>query len=373
MNNGLPFPTEHPYDERQLGQLFWQCSHTRCPDPDFHFSLLLGQNWRPVDVPSEAPEPGEPSVIAYFRSLDRPGLRGEVEVTALLLPREVAPADWLDAYLEHHGHTVVNRREEATPGGAVADVLTRSWGERGWLISRWTAIKDFNRLFVIQARSYEPYYYKHTQAFFVALSSFEVLHTSGWPYAERLLSFSRRYPGDFCFFYPESWQLQVDPDSHMHALGVDVVNQHGDAPLGKMRLNTVAREHLHNVQELADQYVETLKATDLEVPPIRLFPREEVGGFEEMWEGKATVSTGSDGLDIRLTAGKRPDAWFLVALLCPTRETDVESWAVNKRAYEIMLDRFLTPTEEQLAAAAEAEEEAAKAMQNGESTHTMVE
>lgn len=337
---------------------FWRCRHTRCPDPDFHFSIVLGQNWRAVDVPADPPKPGAPSPLAFFRSLDVAGLRGELEVTAFLLPREVAPADWLDAYLMHHGYTVIEREEESTPGGAVAAIRTRTWGERGWIVSQWKTVKDYNRLFLLQARCYESYYYKHADEFAVSLSRFEVMHSGDWPYAERLLSFSRRYPGDFCLFYPESWRLEEDPNNNINGLGVQLINQHGEAELGRICVFTVARPHLDSAQTLVDQFLETLRTNGLNAPPLSLAPSKDIGGFEETWQGKATIRAEGPALEVRVTAGKRPDAWFLIALLGPTRETDIEGWSVNKQAYEILLDRFLTPTEEQLKAAEEAEKAA---------------
>ncbi len=47
---------------------------------------------------------------------------------------------------------------------------------------------------------------------------------------------------------------------------------------------------------------------------------------------------------------RRADAWFLLALVGPSRPAAPDVWAVNKRDYEILLDWFRTPTDEQLQA-----------------------
>jgi hypothetical protein len=205
-----------------------------------------------VDLPVEPPTREQPlKSLALYRTADGPRL--EIEVVASLLSREVAPADWLDIYLEQVDEQVLNRREVPSPGGAVADVLTRRAGQDEAVISRWLAIKDGARVFLLQARTMEENYPQFTGACLMAVGGLQLLHPGDWPLAERLRTFTRREPGDFLLIYPESWQLVEDPSSNPNALVLQL-NNDMDGIAGKITFATVARSAESHPQTLADNY-----------------------------------------------------------------------------------------------------------------------
>lgn len=343
MNITHPFPTELPFAPAELKRDFWLCDHTRNQDPALHFRILLPKSWKPVDVPSGSPSVEEPlAQVAYFRTEDEP--RAEIDVDVMHLEREVEPSDWLDLYLEARGEQVVSRRDTDSPGGRVPDVLSRMEVEgEGAVLSRWLVLKDWQRLWVVQCRAYEADYPGFAPVFLAAFSGFKVLNPTDWPLAERLRSFSRPEPADFVFLFPQSWELAVDESSNANVLSLQLNNQIGGLAAGKIVFSTVATAVENSAQHLLNTYLDQLRANDIAMAGLELKPRMAVDGFVETWEASGTARRGEGRVETRVVIGRRPEAWFLIALLGPTRESAAEVWAINKRAFYLTLEYLKTP------------------------------
>jgi hypothetical protein len=335
-----PFPTQIAVSPERLHRDFWRWLHTRCPDPAFHFAVALPGNWRPVDLPAEPPTPDRPFVcLALFRSLLIP--RAEIEVSAALLPRDVAPADWLDIYLENRSESVLRRREKDAAGGPVADILSRRRTGQGPILSRWMAIKDGAHLFVLQARVQEGGYAQVAAAFFRAVAGFTLLHPGDWPLAEPLKTYSRDQPGDFLLCYLASWELE-QAALNGNLLIAHLTNPGGQGTAGKLTFTAVARAEESSAQSLADTYVESLMQAGLRADRLLLRPGPAVAAFEATWEAMGEANAGDVGMEVRVTVGQASDAWYLFGLLGPSRRTCADVWAVNKQALGMARDYFRT-------------------------------
>ncbi len=338
----LPFPVDNPLMKHQVEQYFYACSVRRCAEERFHFRMMLPHGWKTVDLSAAPPTLEAPSTLVVFQSAGSPD--ATIQVHAIQLAREMSPADALAFYHSAVGETVVEERTLDTPGGAVVDVLTRCETVQGPRISRWLTIKDYDCLFVLQACCPENEYRRQALAFFVALTSCQLLQPVGWPLVENLRSFSRRHPGDFCLFYPESWTLTVEAGSNEQVLGVRLMNQVGDAVLGEMAVTTLDRDAEDRPQALVDAYLDGLRHAGMPVSPVSLTPCASIGGFLKTWQGQAQISQSDGAMEVHVRIGKRPDAWFMLVLFTPSRDTNILAWAMNTRAFDILLDHFRTPT-----------------------------
>jgi hypothetical protein len=343
MERHYAFPRAVPFSDSELRRSFWRCLHTRCQDRAFHFDILLPIDWRPVDVPAEPPTAERPlTTLALFRTLAN--RRAEIEVIAALLTREIAPGDWLDCQLEHRREEILHRRDTDTDGGVVSDVLSRLATPEGLLISRCLAIKDGRHLFVLHARVMDAHYGAFADVFFMAVAGFELLHQGKWPLAESLKTFSQRYPGDFLMMYPESWMSAQDPQNTLAALTLNLRHQVDDKTFGQITVAVVSRAAETEPQRLADKYVEQLKVHGVPVDTMRLVPTLVTAGVEAAWQAVEDAAGPRGSAEIRLVVRQRPDAWYLFGLLGPSRDTAAEIWAVNKRAFEIVLTYWRTPS-----------------------------
>ncbi len=350
MSTNYAFPVEMPFAKEFLAENYWRCSHTLAEDAALHFQIVIPRTWRPVDVTPETPSEANPlPTIAFFRSIAEP--RGEIEVQLLLLPREVAPGEWLESYLETVEQEILHRRDHQTPGGTVSDFLTRAETPEGAVVSRWLAIKDLNRLFILQARTLEANYVEFPQfadAFFVAAASFTLMNPSDWELAEQLQTFSRAEPADFLIYVPESWTILQNDSSNTNALVLDIKNIVDFKTLGFITFSVVKRSEETDAQSLAANYIADLRKNGVQIPELLLTPTESRGGLESCWDAIAEVSKDGIELEVRILVGVNQDGWFLFGLLGSSRNLYSQMWLVNKRAFEILADRLKTTAKQQL-------------------------
>lgn len=340
MNARFPFPTRVPFSKERVEAEYVRHTATRCPNPDFHFSLVLPREWQPVDVPAAPPQPEAASELALFRP---PGVGGvEIAVTGVLLDREVAPADWLDLLLEGTGHEVLRERRGPTPGGDVLDALSKWTADGATYLGRSFTLKDRDRLFLLEARTSEGDYGRYANDFLMAIAGFQLLNPSDWPLAERLRSFSRREPSDVLLLYPESWTCSEDPTGGADAMNVSFNNVVGDRSAGQVNVLAVELSLELSPQGVVDRYLEEVRSSGVPAGEVVLVPAQPVDGFVEAWEGETRAFVDGGEVEVRAFVGSRPDAWFLFAMLSPSRTTRADVWAINKRAFEVILQNVRT-------------------------------
>ena len=337
-----PFPVMLADSTRQ--RAYNRLRDTRCPSEEFHFRITLPRSWRALDLEQVPPSLEQVGRLALYVQPGTPG--AEVEVSVHLLPREVAPALWLGVLLDQLGEVVLEDRTVATSAGAVSDVLTRRSVDAQEVVSRWHAIKDGDHMFCLHARCLEQRYPRLAEAFMMAVSSFELLHPGESPVAENMRSFSLREPGDFCLFYPDSWTLAADPTSNPEAVQVHLRNLQEGELLGQNSVAVVARSAEDAPARLAGHYIEALAGGGMELPALDLTRITDLGGFDGTWQdrllGRARGGS-ADALEVWVTVGRRPDAWFLLTHHGPSRSAAPALWAVNHRAYQLLLEWFRTP------------------------------
>ena len=336
-----PFPCEVSDDDARLrGYRIY--SFTRNADSAFHFSVALARGWRAVDIAGSR-STGDRAMItlAFLRTPSTP--RAEIEVSVARLPREIAAGDCLHLHLAGGGEEVLHRRDLDSEGGYVSDVLSRRLVGGEAVVSRWLAIKDGKHLFVVHARTLEEHYARFAEAFLMALASFRLTEPGSWPLAESLKTFTRRVPGDFLLFYPESWDLIEQDDSGPQALTLTLLNRVGGETAGMITFATVARTARLDAQSLADRYVDGLRRGGVRLEPLYVSPSPPIGSFAETWHAFGRAVRDERAVEVQFVIGKRPDAWFLAGLLGPTRNTAPGVWAVNTRAFDLVLTYLKTP------------------------------
>jgi hypothetical protein len=77
--------------------------------------------------------------------------------------------------------------------------------------------------------------------------------------------------------------------------------------------------------------------------PMPLSPAPTIAAFEETWYASREFPQCAGVPEVRIVLGRRPDAWFLVSLIGPSRKTASAAWAVNKRAFSVVLEYLKTP------------------------------
>jgi hypothetical protein len=335
------FPVQLRIAPRELKRDFLRFPHTYSPEPQFHFELVLPKSWQLARMPAATQIAGAAlRSIALFRNYSAPS--AEVEIIGGPFARDISPADWLDVTLERRGETVLARRDAHTRRGVVPDVLTCGGNDLAACISRWLAIKDGPRMFLLRASVQKSEYSTHADAFYVAVSSLRLLHSSPWPLAERLKTFSRARPDDFLLLFPESWELTEQPSGSSGELALELTNRvRGDA-VGQIVVGVIDRSAADNAAALVDRFVAGLQRASIQVDPLMLGELTPGKRFEKAWRAAADGRRLGMPFDISVTIGQRPSAWFVIGHVGPARTVHSNLWAINRRAYAIVTESLRT-------------------------------
>lgn len=324
----FPERSERTADEVRARMCGLQCNAGG--DERRHFRLLVPAGFR-LRAPDEAP--ASPGLLASVVSDEHPG--AEISVVVDDLPREVAPADWTWYRLERAGHQLLASREDDTPVGTMADLLTRVQGPRGPVLARSNMAKDGKRIFTITCQAPEHEVPAWARDFHVVLASFALLQPERAPLAEGLASYCQLDPAIVGFSYPASWSVReeaVTPDQ----LDVRLDSVAGHPAAGAIHASLRGGGSPRRL--LADFLGRRAReGTHLDEAP-ELTPCAAPTGFAE---AASLAMTGThQGLDVELRALvlTTPAAILLLGTCGPTRVRAAADWMVCRRAFEIVTE-----------------------------------
>lgn len=341
------FPTTDRLGKAVVEQNFVRVTDRRADDPHLHFALFLPKTWRPMDLPAEVPpEDGGLVRLALYHPDGVEPEQAAIEVAVLRQSREVDPADWLRIFLAAAGQTVLKHREVTTDAGDAPDWLTIGLDANNPLVARWVVRKNGPHLFVVQARARIEHYPWLGDVFFFAVTRFTLLNPYQWPLAESLGTFSRRDPGNFLILYPVSWERSDDPVNHPTFLQVKLINRIEGKAVGQLVFASLARNAATTPERLLDDQLAALNLGGVLVSKPLLEKGPPVDDLTETWQALFSAVGTTVGkmelMEARLFIGQRAEWCYVLLLLTPPQERMPSVWAINKRAYDIVLRFFKT-------------------------------
>jgi hypothetical protein len=220
--------------------------------------------------------------------------------------------------------------------------LSKSVFEGRSIIHRWVAIKNGSFLFLAQARCYEEDYAHFPETFMLTTSSIQFLNPIEWPLSEPLQTFSRAEPADFLLVYPESWQLQLDQHSGEEGLSLNLLNVVDGYVAGTI-IFVVLPSTDTDVVTLRDRIWGDLQENyDFSGSLSDLEKATATPGLPDRAELVSQVQCRGVAHEIRMSTATAEGATYLVAVTGPARETDDQVWAINKRAYQLVINQLIT-------------------------------
>ncbi|MBN2191740.1 MAG: hypothetical protein JW751_02895 [Polyangiaceae bacterium] len=285
-------------------------------------------------------------MLGLFENTQAPP--AELEVSVFPLFREVAPGHWLEMLLDLRGDHVLERRDQTTPKGLSTELLTAAQGPDGAVVSRWSAIKDGHseggRLWVAETRTRVRDYAACVEAFTVAHASLELANPGGWPYTEILRAHSRGAPGDFLFYYPESWRLTEEGNADAYT--VCLHNRMGATQPGQITFSTISRSTGHDPSSLHALIRGNLAQQGFAEGSLDLEAAPDFGGLERVLRARGDFShrtpSGNVPCDVSLIIAERKDSFFVTTLVGVAREVSFAAWAINDRALNVVCDTLTT-------------------------------
>lgn len=312
------------------------------------FKMALPKLWH-VKTSGEAEIPSKNTPVVQL-AVASPGttdaLGAEIDATvvvwAVLLPRVMNGSDWLRRWSVTQGYEIAAIRELPTPNGVMGDAVMIS--KKTGRLHRMVTMKDADVIYLVDG-SVDPKGAPEDPALqeiaLMAVIRFKLLESSGVFYAEPMQE--QVLKGDMAqaaLLLPQSWEQQ--PDGPAIGDSVERVFMHriGDLVTGTMLVtlqddqqgfekDAAALEEGH-VARLATQGIQMGEATML------LEGKRKASSFSA-WLRRGTAANGQ-AMTLLCMRAQASDIPMSLVVLSAAADTEFESWAVNRRVFEIVLE-----------------------------------
>lgn len=333
------FPTSVTIPTEELERDFVRLQHGLAPDPRCHFSLALSRAWKTPETELTAPSEDVPEArVGLLYRAEAP--QAECEVRVQSLDRELHPADFLQCWLEEHGHEVDAFRAVPSDFGLVGDSASSAEVAGHPVMFRTLCLKDGCRYFVVSLRCGQPDYPALAQELFMALQSFELTNPTGQMYAEPMEVYPFKRPLAGAFAFPAAWEHRADLDAPDEMSAMTMRHMAGDELIGQFTFAAVPQAYEADHRGLLGAYLEqvTGDGIDLESGEVQpVVPPHEA--FDACWSGVLPAVRGQEKLELRCTILHVTNvAWLLAAMIGPAREADALVQMANRRAHDIAVE-----------------------------------
>jgi hypothetical protein len=301
------------------------------------FQLALLRDWRTDVLNRIGPTDARPLVpmVRFFN----PAGPGETVITGAHLPREVHPADWLRIYAANAGYRVLDWREQPSKFGRVGDALVAGAGRTQGLGHRLTTIKDANRIFLIDSRMAAPDPLSQEPAY-MAVAHFRLLAPTGKPYAEPFRETDLAAERPVRFLVSGLWhepEAGTPPPAggairRFEHRAEDVLLGSLVAVAGVAGRNTAAELEEITLAKLAANGIIRVAGPDL----LSRYNRPD--GTADMLARAWRAERAGQALSLMSAQITLQGVPVALTLLGPTPETDMELWAIHRRAFDIAVN-----------------------------------
>jgi hypothetical protein len=310
-------------------------------DPLYHFKLSMNKNWRVIDRPPTFPSTdteNSQGSIGLLRRIAVP--QAEIEIFAVLIPREVDPADWLEAFIISLGQKIIDSRMVFSDFGIVGEYLSTATLDEKMFVYRTLGIKDANRILILQACVAADGYEKVKEEFLMAVKTFELINPTREKYAEPIQTHKMTQPINCEFLFPASWMKKEDKFAVPNGTSFSLVNQEKGVTIGQFALSALPHELEETYKGVFQNYVEQLKNSGFEIDALDLKKQEPSEPLVGMWESIFPIKKDGNIFEVRCCVIEHEQAWFLFTLFGPSKDFSREAQMINSRAFRLALETF---------------------------------
>ncbi|EAW9329080.1 hypothetical protein OK28_21835 [Salmonella enterica] len=348
-NSDNIFPEKITYKFNYQKEHFWRCRYTSTNSKSLHYKILLPLTVKPVSV---EPVPVEGfdnfyTIGCYQTVSESQSPFMEVSVIYENIENDIDASDWLDKVLSLLGEMVVHRRDYYSVSGKYSDVLTSNEFDGDKVISRIRVFKNYDfehkgaNLIMVKASCPHKDYELLTEDFLHSVKFFTLINDSKWHLAEELKSINIDAPGNYSFFYPTSWQyIERYNNERMSYFSLSLAGE-GKA-FGRINGYFLCHDATINKETVCSLIVENLKDDKYStMDEIHLNEERNIfnKNISELWSGTFSVSDEQNrNGELVVSAGRIENAWFYFIGVSANRTSNFMSWAVVKRAMDIIIN-----------------------------------
>ncbi len=332
-------PLGQRFTPKELDELFTVVDDQPYGNPAFAYQLMIPNSWQADRIEAEHPHLDTLALkpLAIFFGEPQAGSPPYVQLQAVRLVKEITAANWL----RHFAITTERTLEalnELSP--KFADSLVRFQIAHLPFKGRAAARIDGDRLFLLFAFASEPAYDALAETFGVAVTSWQLVHPSNATSIEPLVETTG--PARLRFHYPQSWRTLVPEQLPTGKEVVDLYNFDDDQHLnGLIRIKAVSKELGGGLNGLHRSLLEEFQEANLTIQnlyyqaelPIAN-PRFSRGQYV-IYE--AVIEESGIAQELWISVFEDAAHYFAVALLTPDKGHIFYVWAINQRAYQLIL------------------------------------
>jgi len=330
-------PTGEVFSTQDIARLFVKVQEPPYENASFIYRLLIPQGWRadpleerPKTLPVESP-------IAIARFASKAGDNAYLVLQGIRLMREITAASWLRLYTMNAGYQLLGIKPLSP---YFADSLIALSIEGVTFTGRFAVMIYGCDLLFLLAIVPENEYENYAEKFGTSVGYFDVKGNPARETIEQRVEYT--LDNVVTFTYPQSWQAKKvnNPPPGKGAIDLLAIDKFGIAQ-GIIRVKTVSKSlSLPMEQHLKDTLAEFSEAgismgTAI-VDKILTVAKERFSSILlRTYEG--TMSNGMRH-ELWLSVTEDDSHYVITTLLTPERTEDFLTWAVNQRAYEIVIE-----------------------------------
>jgi hypothetical protein len=300
--NISPLPTGENIPEKVLKTLFKKRENEPPQSPTLAHSIMLPLSWQKIND-LWVPKPNN-------------GIYPSIQIHATKLTQEISAHNWLRYYVAESKEQILNLQ---TPSVLFADSLVKFQTPEQVIIKRIAAVIHGSWMILLLGFAQEYDYLALAETFGKAVSSFRLLKPALSPSIEPQTHYQLAEMIEFdC---PASWQSKLVSETNIELY-------HDDAQL-KVALSS--KQNLEKIIETTlDDFPQMTILELLHSTPLRNF-------HLLIYQGNFKDQT----YELWISCFEYYQHYTVASLLTISRDSDFYQWAVNKRAYGILLESLV--------------------------------
>lgn len=334
------FPIGKNFSREELTREFDLVRETPYENQELAYKILMPKTWKGEFIRAETKylNPNTLKPLGIYKGPEQGGANPYVQIQAAQLVREITAANWLRHYAIVNDRNIIAIKPISTH---FADSVMNFLIEGHKFTARSTASIDGDRVFFLLNFALESVYEKYADIFGVCVVSFNIQNPSSKQSVENHVLYDLKQI--VRFRYPESWKYKEVTEAPQGKAGVDLFNYDPDGNVcGKIRVKTVDKNVSQGVEtqvkDTLDEYVEAnvrssriIENANVEIGSYR-FTSAMVTAYKGAIEGSEIEQ------EIWVCVIEDPEYFIVVSMLTPFRERLFYMWALNRRAFDIVLE-----------------------------------
>ncbi len=313
--------------------------------PYLNFQMALPEDFILVSNINNLPTTQNPLIdTAYFKSPDNDI---EVLVQISFIIHEVALENYLIQTETLSGESVLEKRRINNNEDEPDRLTQKTFPDKQVWVTRRRAQKVWNGngafVIIINASCNKNNYEKYAELLCAIVSEFKLLKKDLYDKAERLKLVSRRYPLDFATYIPMSWK-----EKHHHYNTTEYLNliftkdirgrTKGIMTLFCRKVTPDFYDKSHVMNTARDRLIRLGQDMD----DIKTNEYSDLPGFDFVQEGfiKLTDKKNKSTNEAHFYLAQKKMTWFYAEVFGANKDSDFESWAINSRAINLLIENF---------------------------------